>query len=130
MNTTASTPSPAGKAAHIIVTQVKSNRVVYFTDDPDYSPPMEGDWYYVSSYRGELPADMSLRNCWRWRFNGGVFKDTKPERPAKDARQRLVDHNRSALLGILSEKINAVRAPYAPSCSLGAAVREEKLREA
>ena len=58
-----------------IVTQVKSNRVVYFTDDADYLPPTDGDWYYVSSTLGDLPKGMSLRNCWRWRFNGGVFTD-------------------------------------------------------
>ena len=32
----------------VVVTQVKSHRVVYFTDDPDYQPAMQGDWYYVS----------------------------------------------------------------------------------
>jgi hypothetical protein len=34
----------------IVVTQVKSDRVVYFTDDPGYQPPMEGDWYYCSPF--------------------------------------------------------------------------------
>jgi len=32
-----------------VVSQCKSNRVVYFTDDTDYVPPMQGDWYYVKS---------------------------------------------------------------------------------
>jgi hypothetical protein len=49
-----------------IVSQVKSHRVVYFTDDPGYTPPTEGDWFYVSPYQGELPQAMSLRNCWGW----------------------------------------------------------------
>ncbi|HYS75999.1 MAG TPA: hypothetical protein VEM38_07905 [Burkholderiales bacterium] len=120
----------ASRRIYMIVTQVKSNRVLYFTDDPDYSPPMDEDWYYVSSHDGELPKGMSLRNCWRWRFNGGAFKDTRPESPPKDAAQRLLDHNRAALLAILNEKIDAIRGEHAPSCRLGSLVRAEKLREA
>lgn len=113
-----------------IVTQVKSNRVVYFTDDPDYAPPMDGDWHYISRYQGALPAAMSLRNCWRWRFNGGVFADTKAKGAAPAPKVPLLVHNRKALLQILSEKIDTVRAQYAPSCIMGAIAREQKLREA
>jgi hypothetical protein len=113
-----------------VVAQVKSNRVVYFTDDPEYTPPVEEDWYYLSSYQGELPKSMTLRNCWRWRFNGGVFKDTRPARPAKTPPERLLDHNRKALLKILREKVDAVRIQYAASCRMGAEVRKDKLREA
>ena len=40
-----------------LVTQVKSHRVVYFTDDPAYQPPMDGDWYYVSPFAGNSPAN-------------------------------------------------------------------------
>jgi len=125
----------AAKAAEaapgfVIVTQVKSNRVVYFTNDPDYSPPMDGDWYYISHYLGELPADLSLRNCWRWRFNGGVFSDTKPKGAPVAPKISLLEHNRKALLEILNEKIDGVRAQYAPSCIMGVMVREQKLREA
>jgi len=118
------------QVAYTIVTQVKSNRVVYFTEDPDYAPPMDGDWHYVSRYQGALPQAMSLRNCWRWRFNGGVFTDTRPKGGAPARRIPLLDHNRKALLQILNEKIDTVRAQYAPSCIMGAMAREQKLREA
>ena len=90
----------------IIVSQVKSNRVVYFTDDLDYQPPMEGDWYYVSTYQGPLPKDMTLRNCWGWRFNGGVFKDAR-EAPRQSAAESLLENNRKALRRLLREKIDA-----------------------
>ena len=124
------TEAATGQKTRVIVTQVKSNRVVYFTDDPDYAPPMDGDWYYLSHYLGDLPAEMSLRNCWRWRFNGGVFTDTKPKGVARPPRVPLLDHNRKALLQILNDKIDGVRAQYAPSCIMGALAREQKLREA
>lgn len=112
-----------------VVAQVKSNRVVYFTDDPGYTPPVEENWYYVSSYQGALPGGMTLRNCWRWRFNGGVFKDAGKAKPAKDAAGRLLDHNRKALLRILKQKIDAVRVKHAVSCRMGTEVRKEKLGE-
>ncbi len=112
-----------------VVTQVKSNRVVYFTDDPDYAPPMEGDWYYVTVHHGALPERMTLRNCWRWRFNGGRFVDAG-EAPKPSKATALLDANRRALREILDEKIDAVRAPFAPSCRDGEQVRERKRAEA
>ena len=113
----------------VIVTQVKSNRVVYFTDDPDYQPPMEGDWYYCSPYGGTLPAEMTLRNCWGWRFNGGVFTDAR-EAPDRPAAETLIDSNRKALMTMLREKIDTVREPFLPSCQQGDQVRLVKLAEA
>lgn len=121
-------PEAAAKA-YTIVVQVKSNRVVYFTDDPEYQPPMEGDWYYVGSFAGAPPDGMTLRNCWGWRFTGDAFTDAR-EPQAKPRRETLLDHNRRALLRILKEKIDAVREPYAPDCSLGDNVRRTKLAEA
>lgn len=113
----------------LIVTQVKSNRVVYYTDDPAYQPPMEGDWYYCSLHDGPLPPAMTLRNCWGWRFNGGVFSDARPD-PAPSAAEALIDSNRKALLALLKEKIDAIRAPFRPRCRDGDALRQAKLAEA
>lgn len=113
----------------VIVSQVKSNRVVYFTNDPDYQPPMEGDWYYCSTYQGALPEGMTLRNCWGWRFNGGVFADVR-ETPKQSTRELLLDNNRKALLRILRDKINTVREPFLPTCAHGEAVRNAKLHAA
>ncbi len=113
----------------VIVSQVKSHRVVYFTDDPSYQPPMDADWYYCSPYSGGLPTGMTLRNCWGWRFNGAVFTDARePEK--KSAEDSLLESNRKALLKLLGEKINAIREPFLPSCQGGDAVRQSKLREA
>jgi hypothetical protein len=135
MSTSASLSSrpdvPDARAAtYWIVSQVKSNRVVYFTDDPDYTPPIQDDWYYVSSFQGELPKAMTLKNCWRWRFNGGVFKDAGLGPAAKPAAERLLEHNRKALLKILREKVDTVRGQYAAVARMGFQVREDKLREA
>lgn len=113
----------------IIVSQVKSHRVVYFTDDPDYQPATEGDWYYCSAYQGALPPGMTLRNCWGWRFNGGTFADAR-ERNAVSGQERLLEANRTALQRLLREKVDAVRAPFLPDCAHGAAMRERKLAEA
>ncbi|WP_194715592.1 hypothetical protein [Noviherbaspirillum soli] len=113
----------------LIVTQVKSNRVVYYTDDPAYQPPMGGDWYYCSMHDGPLPPAMTLRNCWGWRFNGGVFSDARPA-PAPSTGQTLIDSNRKALLALLKEKIDDIRAPFRPRCRDGDMLRQAKLAEA
>lgn len=113
----------------IIITQVKSNRVVYFTDDADYQPAMAGDWYYCSAHLGELPAAMSLKNCWRWRFNGGVFDDAQ-EAPKLSQHEALLESNRNALLRILRDKVNAIREPFLASCKQGDLVRQIKLAQA
>ncbi|SDG96138.1 hypothetical protein [Propionivibrio dicarboxylicus] len=125
-------PIPAAAAnvpRYTIVSQVKSNRVVYFTDDPDYRPPTDDDWYYVSGYAGALPEAMTLRNCWGWRFNGGVFIDAR-EAPRQSAAEALLEANRKALMRILHEKIGAVRKPFLSSCAYGDVVRQAKHREA
>ena len=112
-----------------IVTQVKSNRVVYFTDDPSYEPLMDGDWYYVSIFHEALPKGMTPRNCWRWRFMGGRFTDAGTPRALPQA-ERLLEANRKALHQILTEKIDAIRAPFAPSCRDGDVLRAMKREEA
>ena len=113
----------------VIVSQVKSYRVVYFTDDPQYQPPMQGDWYYVSPYRGELPRGMTLRNCWRWRFNGMEFTDAgRPKAPDPEA--SLLRSNQQALLELLAQRVNAIRKPYEPASTAGAELRAQKLAEA
>lgn len=122
-----STESPT--TTWFIVSQVKSNRVVYFTDDVDYTPPMQGDWYYVSPYPGPLPEGMSLRNCWRWRFDGHEFIDAE-ERDGSPQQETLLDTNKAALRMLLSEKINALRRPYAASSVFGEKLRAAKLAQA
>ncbi|KPD14805.1 hypothetical protein ADM96_37310 [Burkholderia sp. ST111] len=114
---------------YTVLAQVKSNRVVYFTDDPEYVPPVVDDWYFASSYRGALPANMTLRNCWSWRFNGSSFVEAKGERPLTKA-QVLLEHNRRALVRILTDKIDALRRPYVVQAALGEDMRRLKLEEA
>lgn len=116
-------------AGWFIVTQVKANRVIYFTDDPSYEPPMEGNWYFVTHHVGELPPEMTLRNCWGWRFNGGVFSDVR-ERPTKASLDSLLESNRKALLTLLRDKVNRARQALASTCLLGDEVRRLKLDEA
>jgi len=113
----------------LVVTQVKSSRVVYFTDDPDYQPPGDGDWYYVSGHAGALPAGMTLRNCWGWRFTGGMFVDARDPEPVP-THERLLTNNRNALLRLLNEKIDAAREPFSPTARDGHEVRRLKLAQA
>ncbi|MDP9651432.1 hypothetical protein [Paraburkholderia caledonica] len=112
-----------------IVTQVKSTRVVYFTDDPEYGPPVDGDWYFASTFRGALPADMTLRNCWSWRFNGIRFIKAATAVPVPRT-QALLEHNRRALMRILTEKIDELRKPYAAQALMGDEMRRLKLDDA
>ncbi|RAN48420.1 hypothetical protein RB25_11555 [Herbaspirillum rubrisubalbicans] len=123
------TVTAANQPSWFIVTQVKSNRVVYFTDDPDYQPVMSGNWYFVSHYLGELPDEMSLRNCWGWRFNGHTFKDAR-QAEAPSPLESLLQSNRQALLTLLRDKINQSRLPLASQCALGDVLRAQKLQEA
>jgi hypothetical protein len=113
----------------LIVSQVKSHRVVYFTDDPGYTPPTEGDWYYVSPYQGELPKGMSLRNCWGWRFNGMEFVDAREGRKP-DTAQTLLASNKEALHKLLHDKIDALRKPLMPGSVMGQTLRTLRLEEA
>jgi hypothetical protein len=129
-----STPNSTSTAVaagplYTILTQVKSARVVYFTDDPAYIPPVDGDWYFASSYRGALPNGMTLRNCWSWRFNGSDFVDAKAEGHVPKA-QALLEHNRRALMRILTDKIDELRKPYVAQALLGNELRRLKLDEA
>ncbi len=114
--------------AWFIVTQVKANRVVYFTDDPAYQPPTEGDWYFVSHHLGSLPPGMTLRNCWGWRYNG-VFSDAREAR-RPSAPEALLESNRRALRKLLCDKINAARRAWCPATELGSEIRREKLDQA
>jgi hypothetical protein len=111
-----------------IVSQVKSHRVVYFTEDVNYTPPDEGDWYYLSPYIGELPKGITLRNCWRWRFNGSSFVDAGSAQQ-KSTAEVLIQRSRNVLNTILREKIEVLQKPYYPSSPLGYLARERKLAE-
>ena len=113
----------------LVVSQVKSYRVVYFTDDPEYVPPMHGDWYYVSPHEGDLPKGMTLRNCWRWRFDGHAFVDASEPKP-KSQEAALLNSNKEALHKLLRQKIDALRKPFAPSSLMGEQIRQAKLAEA
>lgn len=115
--------------AWFVVSQVKTHRVMYFTDDPDYRPPQEGDWYFVSHYVGALPANMTLRNCWGWRFSGTVFDDARGKEVATPA-ESLLAANRRALLALLTEKVNRMQAHWSPGCLLDAEARRLKVEEA
>jgi hypothetical protein len=116
-------------SSFIIVSQVKSNRVVYFTDDATYQPPTDGDWYYCSTFSGDLPKGMTLKNCWGWRFNGTAFTDARAK-VAKTTAELLIENNKKALQKLLKEKIDAARAPYRPTHVGGDVVRQQKLAEA
>lgn len=124
-----STSTAATHPGWFIVSQVKSNRVIYFTDDQGYVPAMDGDWYFVSHYLGELPADMTLKNCWSWRFDGDTLRSAgDPAEAGSDA--SLMKSNRKALHAMLRDIVNELRKPWAPTCALGESLRAAKLLEA
>ncbi len=108
------TVTQAAPDCWIVVCQVKSDRVVYFTSDFEYQAPLQGDWYYVHQHLGELPEQMTLANCWRWRYRGKDFLDTVEAHFATPttALQRLVESNKQALRQMLTDKIHALRKPY------------------
>lgn len=119
---------PDQPAQWTVVSQVKSHRVVYFTDDPEYAPPAEGDWYYVSVHPGALPEGMTLRNCWNWRFDGAEFTHAHKEQKKPGA--ALLDANKAALRKLLREKIDDALRPLAPTPGISEGMRALKLAEA
>jgi hypothetical protein len=121
-------PVPAA-SGWFIVTQIKSNRIVYFTDDPGYTPLTEGDWYFVTHYLGHLPDGMTLANCWGWRFNGGTFTDAR-EPASPEPHEALLESNRRALLTLLRQKVDQARERWVPTCKMGDVLRQRKLEEA
>ncbi|MBB3211651.1 hypothetical protein FHW67_000899 [Herbaspirillum sp. Sphag1AN] len=114
---------------YVVLTQVKSYRVVYFTTDPQYVPPMEGDWYFASTYQGVLPQGMTLQNCWAWRFNGNTFVHAG-DQARKNKTEEIIETNKRALKNILRDKIQRLREPYLPSDSFGYELRARKRQEA
>lgn len=126
-----SSPAPAAPThpGWFIVSQVKVHRVIYFTDDPHYQPPSDGDWFFVTHYLGELPRDMTLKNCWLWRCDGQTLRKAE-DAPKGDAASRLLDANRQALHALLRDVVDAQRKPWAPSSALGETLRAAKLAEA
>ncbi len=112
-----------------IVSQVKTNRVIYFTDDQGYAPAMDGDWYFVSHYLGEIPPEMTLKNCSSWRFDGDTLRSAgDPAEAGSDA--SLMKSNRKALHAMLRDIVDELRKPWAPTCALGESLRAAKLLEA
>ena len=124
--------SAAPAAAHpgwFIVSQVKTHRVVYFTDDQNFVPAMEGDWYYVGHYLGDLPPGMTLKNCFGWRFDGATLRSAG-DPPDAGSEASLLKSNRRALHAQLREMVDNLRKPWAPTCALGETLRAAKLAEA
>ena len=113
----------------IIVSQVKSHRLVYFTDDLSYRPPTQGDWYHVSQHRGALPAGMTLKNCWGWRYRGLAFIDAR-DKSALNPAEALLTHNKKALRELLLDKIKAVRQRFASPSMHGDEIRQMRANEA
>jgi hypothetical protein len=127
--TQAAANEEASRSTWRVVSQVKSNRVVYFTDDPDYAPPTEGDWYYISPYQGDLPKAMTLRNCWGWRFNGMAFTDAR-ELNKPNLAQTLLSNNKEALHKLLRDKIDAARKPFVATSPAADALHQLRLQQA
>ena len=117
------------QSAWFVVSQVKTHRVVYFTDDPAYEPPQDGDWYFVSHYLGALPVGMTLRNCWGWRFSGTVFTDAR-EKAAPTPEESLLSANRRALLALLAEKVQRMQSDAPVGSLLDMEARRLKVEEA
>lgn len=113
----------------VIVSQVKSHRLVYFTDDLSYRPPTQGDWYHVSQHRGDLPVGMTLKNCWGWRYRGLAFIDAR-DKSAFDPTETLLNHNKKALRELLHDKIKVSRKSFTSPSVYGDEIRQMRLNEA
>ena len=129
MNADSASTLTAAHPGWFIVSQVKTHRVIYFTDDQGYAPAMDGDWYFVSHYLGELPPEMTLKTCWSWRFEGDALRSAgDPPDAGSDA--NLLKSNRRALHAMLRGLVDDLRKPWAPTCALGESLRAAKLLEA
>ena len=113
----------------IIVSHAKSHRVMYFTDDEEYSCDTEDHEYFINFHHGQLPERMTPGNCWNWLFNGLCFLQTDITRQ-KIALEPLLVRNQQALEAILLGKVGVLQKPFCPASPMENWYQEQKLQAA
>jgi hypothetical protein len=82
--------------SHRLCLDVKTNRVIYYTDDPAYSIPADSNNYLLAEVE-QLPVEMTLRTCWQWRFKSGeLLRETVAGKPAAPVKT-LLEQNKASL---------------------------------
>ena len=94
-----------------LILNTKTDRVIFFTDDPLYSPS-NSDYTWKYNYNSELPNNLSLKNCWDWKLVNHrlVYSNTEIVTPVV----KLMESNRIQCLKLLNEKIDKLTEKYVP----------------
>ena len=84
---------------HLIL-DLATSRVIYFTSD--LSVPLKTDGYTaIAVYEGELPNNMTLDNCFNYRYVNKELVNTQTNsRPTS-----LIEQNRMTIINFIQEKV-------------------------
>lgn len=82
---------------------LKTNRVIYYTQDPAYQAPNNG--YVYTAEVAELPKELSLASCWQYRFINGALVYAGISNRAAQPGLSLVEGNRKALSKALCDHL-------------------------
>lgn len=93
-----------------IVTDIATGRMIYFTDS--FEKLHTDEYSVVHYYEGELPADMTRFNTWRWKFLGEVILDTEP--PAGVVIP-ILENNKSSIAAFFKQELEKKVALIAPT---------------
>jgi hypothetical protein len=83
-----------------------SDRIVFFTDNIDQELTLDDNVYVCYSDK-ELPEDMSLSNCWNWKWNSVEETLFVPE--VKVDKKDVFEHNKESVRFTLKTIINNTR---------------------
>lgn len=115
-----------------LIINVLCDRVIYFTDDPAYTP-IPSPYTWVAYTDEPLPELMKLGNCWSYRFRNGELKfadEIAPEERGLPKETVLLKRNKATLVAELNKQIDIRAKVHLASSSLSGSLRAYKLTEA
>lgn len=105
---------------NILVLNVTSDRVLFFTDDVNFTPSVS-EYTWSANYEDPIPIGMTLKNCWNWRLKNGVLEEasgTLPEDLGLSKEEIKLKNNKKVLLTQLNEKIDKISSTFLPESRL------------
>lgn len=109
-----------------ILVDSRTNRIVFYTDDDSFVPKQQEERTLVCHYSGQLPSELSLSNCWDWKFLNNQF--VKPE--VRSGTVDLHQQNIREMLRVLNEKCDQLVSHTLPSSRSSEYTRRAKKNQA
>lgn len=110
----------------LLVIDLATDRVIWFTDELDQVLTPD-DCAVQAIFEGDIPKQMTVRNCWNYRLRNQELKSTaKPVLPA----QTLLAANRQAVLTYINDRSAQWLAPHSARHAAAERLRTLKLEHA